>query len=675
MATAPGKQINFPAAAAAAAAAAAPAVSGVIMIPAPGAQKVEFRYRRIAARDSIDLTNAHNSWAPLVAMQPAGEAGYFQIDVNSLGLADGHYEYEFILNGDESSPVADPYAEEIDKFGGYRGVLRIKNGVRETLAFSWTDELPQGVRLPNNNQMIVYELPIKWVDVTGGNRQIDLGTFEKLIFEHLTDLRDLGINALELLPIQDSMDTLAWGYGSRFFRAPDWDMGTALDLKVLVKCCHRFGMRVILDVVMNHSRGCPLERMARDLYYLRDNEEPGRDGWGGVRFRYANPLPDANGALPARTFHYDSAKFWVREYHIDGFRIDEFKGIDNWDFLQEFKDAAWAEHNSLFGDRPFIVIAEDSWRRAEVTDDNAYRGEPVADAIWNFAFRDELRRLLSNTLVTTLGQPGRYDRIQNMISGKQMWDDFGHQYRHGFSDMAKAINYVTSHDVARHEEERLMNYFLGDILRQRGLGSNPSDPNETETQMVKRIVDSIGTQSAAVQEAHQDALDRIGSAFALMLTSAGVPMFLAGEEFADVHDLEHSDDTLKQVDPVDYNRAFYPGHRDLLKRVQQLVQLRAESAALQRNEVNFFYAHPEIDSDLGVKAFAFARTNGQPLGAAGQVVVFANAGPQNFFSFNFPWMWNQAQEAGAPLGATSPGFGQGTISLAMKPFQVRVFVT
>ena len=84
------------------------------------------------------------------------------------------------------------------------------------------------------------------------------------------------------------------------------------------------------------------------------------------------------------------AAFWIKEYHIDGFRIDEFKGIENWDFLREFRTNAWRVQQRNFPNRPFIVIAEDSGRRPEAAQDIASGGK-VTDAIWDFDFRDELR--------------------------------------------------------------------------------------------------------------------------------------------------------------------------------------------------------------------------------------------------------------------------------------------
>lgn len=653
-----------------------PATPIPIAIPAPLAQKMELLYRPVVDRAMADPLVPQRSWQPLVPLQnSASSPGWFEIDVNSLALMDGTYEYALVVDGNQDLPVPDPFAAEITKFGGYRSLFTIRNGAREVTQFSWVNEFPDGISLPKNQQMVIYEIPLHWMEVTDQYRQVGLGTFEKVIYEHLEDLRELGINAIELLPIQDSADTLNWGYGTRFFFAPDWDMGKAFDMKFFVKCCHSHGIRVILDVVMNHSRECPLERLSHDFYYLRDNEEPGRASWGGQRFRYANAV---NGTFWAREFHYRMAAFWVQEYHIDGFRIDEFNGINNWDFLQEFREHAHAANEAAFPDRPFIVIGEDSGRRAEATYPQAYLEKPVADAIWNFDFRDELRRLLSNNLNTAWGEPSRTDRIQSMINGHQLWDDWNHHYRpHGFTSLMQAVNYVTSHDVEATSEQRLLNFFLTPILRERGLGTN-----QTDTEMVKQIVDNIRTQTPEIQAAHADALERLGSAFALMFTSVGMPMFLAGEEFGDVHDLDHTDWQLKMSDPVDFTRRDLLGHRGLLKRVQELAGLRAKHGALERDDLQFFYFHPTIDNNSGVRVFAFCRTNGLPLGSADQVIVLANVGTDNFPVFDFPnFPWNdpdRLQEKGTPVGAVSPqlkGSANRTLSLSLAPFQVRVFTT
>ncbi len=663
-----------------------PATPLVQVIPAPEANKVEVHWRTVADRSTIRLGSPDLSWSPPVQLKThPTKPGNYLLEFSKLGMADGTYEYELMIDG---TPVPNPFTEEITKFGGYRGLLIVEQGVCHTsIPFSWEDELPAGVQLPNNNQMVIYELPIHQMSANEP-RQVDLGTFEKFVFERLLELHDLGINALELIPIQDSSDTLTWGYGSRFFFAPDWDMGTSFDMKFLVKTCHQLGIRVILDVVMNHSKDCPLETLAPDWYYLKDGpnpDEPDRQRWGGRAFKYSTPSP--NGDYLARDFHYMMGEFWVREYHIDGFRIDEFKGINNWDFIQGFHDHVWAEHNRLFPSRPFTVIAEDSWRRPEITDPHIYQDNSLADAMWNFDFRDELRKLLNHTMATELGQPSRTDRITNFISGQKIWNDWDHRYRdHGFSDMAQAVNYPTSHDVADFNGQRMLNFFFGNLLQYRGLANYPpvTDPDVRKKgiRIIKQLLKDITAQDPQIQATHADALERAGSAFAITLTSVGIPMFYAGEEFADAHDLDYLDPDKKQTDPVDWSRREIFGHRSLQDRVGELAALRATHPALQRNEISFFYFHPTIDENNGQKVFAYCRTGGQDLGNHNQVIVVANCGPDNFpiFDFpNFPWAdSNSLKEYGKPTGALSPqitNHNGRSLSLSLAPFQVRVFRT
>ena len=301
-------------------------------------------------------------------MPDAANTDWYLIDLNGLNLPDGVYEYEFVLDGRDNEPVADPFADEITRFGGYRGIFRIAGGQRWRHAYSWDGEFADGLELANNHELVIYEMPMRWMESAPEKfRQVGLGTFEKVVFAHLDTLRQLGINAVELLPVQDSADTLNWGYGTRFFFAPDLDMGPPLDLKFFVKQCHRRGIRVIFDIVMNHGRDCPLAKLDYSRFFLNDSDEERRqrgEDYGAKLFRY---WADDNGQTPAREFQFQMAAHMIAAYHADGFRIDEFRGINNWEFIQQFRDRAWSAHQELFPGRPFIVIAEDSWRRAVIT--------------------------------------------------------------------------------------------------------------------------------------------------------------------------------------------------------------------------------------------------------------------------------------------------------------------
>src|SRR6478752_6996292 len=112
-----------------------------------------------------------------------------------------------------------------------------------------------------------------------------------------------------------------------------------------------------------------------------------------------------------------------------------------------------------------------------------------------------------------------------------------------------------------------MNFLFGGLLRRRGLGSG-------DVPQIRSIVDRLPEQDPAVQAAHMQALDQVRSGFGLLLTSVGIPMVLAGEEFADVHDLDHTDWRLKMSDPVDHRRRDQPGHNALWNAVRDLMRLR-----------------------------------------------------------------------------------------------------
>ena len=575
--------------------------------------------------------------------------GWWECDVAALGLSDGAYEYEFVLArpGQPVKTVPDPYAEEITRFAGYRSVLRIQGGQRVRPAFSWVDELPPS-GLPPNNRLVIYELPMRWVDAgeDGLGRQVGLGTFDKAIFERLaSSIVPLGINCIELLPVQDSPDTLNWGYGTRFFFAPDLDMGEPFDLKLLVRECHRRGIRVVMDLVMNHAKKCPLADLAFDSFFLRDgaeerdsNGDP-RPGWGGDIFRYRHP---SGRPQPARDFHLGVAEFLIREFHVDGFRLDEFKGIDNYEFVQDFTDAAHRIHQQAFPGRPFIVIAEDSWRRAPITTARGYRGRRVVDSMWDFDFRDTVRRLVSDTLHTAWGQPSRSELARALLTtGK-------------FEDMAQHVTYSTSHDVEADHEQRLYSYFM----------------------------ESLAARAPRADDLSLVALDLVHSTLALTLTAAGIPMFLAGEEFADAHDTDRRNWRHKMSDPVDWWREGEAGRRELLDRVRDLVWLRTAHPALHRNEVEFFGFggrslgfHPTFDENGGERLFAYCRSAGQPAGAGGQVIVVVNGGGQDYplVWVDWPWGYRTTLRERGGIQQPMPFVDGGRARLGLRPFQVRVF--
>jgi 1,4-alpha-glucan branching enzyme len=636
---------------------------GLLRIPGPTLTSLSIRFALLSERDYFSPA----AWPQHAFTQSATFPGWWEFDLDALTLADGVYEYEFVVNGNIIAP--DPYADAITRFGGYRGLFTIVNSVRIQKAFGWDDEFPANVQLPQNNQIVIYEMPIKWMASDPGEAAplVELGTFDEVIFEHLDTLAGMGINCIELLPVEDSPQTLNWGYGTRFFFAPDYDIGSPVDAKFFVKECHQRGIRVVLDVVMNmFAPPCPLGALASSWF----SEAPSADrqDWGQVLFLFDTPAYGSYYA--AREFLCEMAEFWVSEYHIDGFRVDDFADINNWDFVQEFHDRATAMSQSLFPQKPFTVVAEDSNRRfvATANDPGNPNGSKVVDAIWNFGYRDEIRLLLTNSINTIFGAPARSARVEHLISNEGAWNGLSQQFDPGFSDMSCSVPYITSHDVA--DGPRLMNILLGPMLQAAGLG-------DTSIGSVSNAVDSADTTSNAALKATVDlALRRVFGGFAVLMTSVGMPMFLAGEEFGDVHDTSYTDVNAKQQDPVQWGRAQFSGNAQLMANVGGLIQLRTTHPALQRDEVECFYFHPQFDDNDSPRVFAYCRTAGQALGSTGQVIVVANMGPQAYPVYNIPqWPWNGAAltEIGYPNTPPSWNSDTGMLSLAMDQFSARVF--
>jgi 1,4-alpha-glucan branching enzyme len=637
---------------------------GLLRIPCPALTAISIRFALLSDRDDF----APATWPQHPFAQSVAFPGWWEFDLDALALPDGCYEYEFVVNG---AAVPDPYADAITRFGGYRGLFTIAAGQRIAQPFAWDNEIPAGVVLPPNNKIIIYEMPIKWMASDPGENAplVELGTFDKVIFEHLNDLAAAGVNCIELLPVEDSPQTLNWGYGTRFFFAPDYDVGNPVDAKFFIKCCHQRGIRVFLDVVMNmFAPQCPLAALASQWYY--EPSSPGRQDWGQDLFHFSSP--SYGNYFAAREFLCEMAEFWVSDYHVDGFRIDDFKDINNWDFVQQFHDRAIARSNSLFPGKPFLVVAEDTNRDFAATSSgpNNPGGNKVVDAIWNFGYRDDVRNLLTNTIYTNLGQPSRSQRVAHMISKDGVWNGLTQAFDPGYADLACSVDYITSHDVA--DAPRLMNVFLGPMLQAPGLGNGGIDN-------VRSAVDGVDSSTnPTLQATVQAALLRVFGAFAVLMTSVGIPMFLAGEEFGDVHDTTYTGVNEKQQDPVQWNRAKFRGNAALYANVTKLMQLRVSHPALQRNEVECFYFHPRFDDDVAPRVFAYGRTLGSPLGNSNQVIVIANMGPDSFPGYDIPgWRWGASAltEIGYPNAAPAYNRTTDALNLSLNPFSARVFTT
>src|SRR5439155_5146253 len=174
-------------------------------------------------------------------------------------------------------------------------------------AHEWTDLEWKGIHLPS---AVIYELHV--------GTFTEEGTFEAII-PKLDHLVDLGVTAVELMPVAEFSGERGWGYDGVDLYAPHHAYGGPDGLKRLVDACHARGLGVVLDVVYNHV-GPAGNVLGRFGPYFTDRHVT---NWGdAVNF-------DGPGSDEVRAFVVDNATTWLRDYHVDGLRLDAVHAI--WD--------------------------------------------------------------------------------------------------------------------------------------------------------------------------------------------------------------------------------------------------------------------------------------------------------------------------------------------------------
>ena len=297
-------------------------------------------------------------------------------------------DYYFRLDGKRH---ADPMSRSQPK--GLRGPSRVV----DPDAFEWTDSGWDGVAL---DELVLYELHVGTFTPEG--------TFEAII-PHLPALRALGVNAIELMPVSQFPGVRGWGYDGVFLRAPHHAYGGPNGLRRLVDAAHAEGVGVVLDLVLNHLGASGVRTMKAFGPYFTDKYET---GWGKA-INY-----DDSECEGVREWALQSAATLVREYHLDGLRLDAVHAIvDNGPrhLLAELADRVHAV------DPNALVIAESNRNdpRTIRPEDEGGLGQ---DAQWADDFHHAVRTLLTGEregyyrdfgrvedLARALGRPFVYD--------------------------------------------------------------------------------------------------------------------------------------------------------------------------------------------------------------------------------------------------------------------------
>ena len=321
-----------------------------------------------------------------------GPEGWWEVEAASGPGAD----YGYCLDG--GGPLPDPRSRWQPH--GVHGLSRLVDHG----AFRWSDAGWQGRRLAD---VILYELHVG--TFTPG------GTFESAI-ERLDHLVDLGVNTVELMPVAEFIGDRGWGYDGVDLWAPHHVYGGPEGLKRLVNACHACSLAVLLDVVYNHlgSEGGYLERFGP---YLTDRHST---PWGrGYDF-------DGRNSRPVRDFVIENALAWLRDYHLDGLRLDAVHAITDAS-PQHIVDELAARVHEL--DPPRLVVAE------KPRIDRALIAMGV-DGQWADDFHHSLHVLLTGERT---GYYARYGSVEDLAGALLQPGRLG-------VDAAQVVGFAQNHD-------------------------------------------------------------------------------------------------------------------------------------------------------------------------------------------------------------------------------------
>jgi glycosidase len=300
-----------------------------------------------------------NNWEilPDYYMNKTADGERFWIEISSL-IPAKEYIYQYLVDGKirisdpYSDKISDPWNDHYISASVYPGMLSYPSGkttgiasVLQTAQADYSWEIQQFSPTPKE-KLVIYELLIR--DFTTKH------TYQAVI-DTLDYLVRLGVNAIELMPVMEFDGNSSWGYNPMTYFAPDKYYGPKNDLKKLIDECHKRGLAVILDIVLNHAYGNnPLVKLYwDDVLQIPSADNPWFNqvspntsySWG-YDFNHESPY--------TKQFVYRVTRYWLTEYKADGFRFDFSKGFtnkpgDGWAYdasriaiLKNYADSIWA---------------------------------------------------------------------------------------------------------------------------------------------------------------------------------------------------------------------------------------------------------------------------------------------------------------------------------------------
>jgi maltooligosyltrehalose trehalohydrolase len=523
------------------------------------------------------------------AMQDPDTMGWWTLTVDDVH--DG-MDYAFLID-DDPTPYPDP--RSLRQPHGVHGPSRLY----DHSTFQWNDAHWQPSPLFG---AILYELHIGTFS--------EQGTFDSAI-EHLDHLVELGITHIEVMPIADFAGDRGWGYDGVALFAVSEIYGGPDAFKRFVDACHAKNLAVILDVVYNHFG--PVGNYTNKFGpYLTDSYNT---LWGSaVNF-------SDSGSDEVRRFFCDNAEMWLRDYHVDGLRLDAVHAIIDRSavhFLEQL--SAEVERLGTTLGRRLAIIAESDLNDPQLVRSREANGYGL-DAQWS----DDLH----HALFTLLYIKDEHRDGTNI----SYYADFG-----SMDDLVKALKQVFVYD-GRYS-----------VFRGHSHGRPVTSLAAQRFVCFAQNHDQVGNRAKGERLAHLVGLDAAKVALGLVLTAPFVPMLFMGEEFAAsspfLYFANHEDPEMKRLvsegrkrefaafgfgddefpDPEDvssfeasklkWSEVHEGEHAEMLTWTRELIHLRRSTLALN-------------DGDLGHLKLEYDREQRWLVMLRGSVRVLINLGEQS----------------------------------------------
>ena len=393
-----------------------------------------------------------SNWMPndLNYMKRTPDGKNYWITLTGLN-SQTEYAYQYFIDG--KLKIADPYCDKILDPWNDRWIPKFNYPDLKPYPF---DKAIGPVSIFQTNQTTYqWEVPT-FIPPAVNETQQDLMVYELLLrdftdsssivtaLEKLDYLKNLGVNAVELMPVSDFDGNKSWGYAPNFFFAPDKYYGRKTDYKKFIDECHKRGMAVILDIVTNHCFGqCPLAAM-----YFDPSTGSGQPSSVNPWLNPQSPHPLSVGydfnheSTFTREFFKKVLSYWLTEYKVDGFRFDLSKGL-----TQKYTGSdmgAWSQF-----DQGRINIITDYYNHIKSVNSKAYM------ILEHFAENNE-ETVLANTGM--LLWSAMHDRYKQVGMGWQSNSDISWAF-HGNRgwNYPNLVDYMENHDQERIMFEALSN--------------------------------------------------------------------------------------------------------------------------------------------------------------------------------------------------------------------------